>query len=184
MRIAVRENKTRSPCQISGLTGNINMETRDTCQPRRKRSVQQLARERKQKEMNVKVEMFRDKEFKDSIALRNKEFSIDIETKYSYSRKPDGSIEIDETFAREFVKEASKKVSINLDAGTPNRDDGFPNLEVEDSEWDCKESIFSVQLRYCGVCVLLKSDENGNMVIGKDKSKPDEIFYLKGTIEQ
>ena len=139
---------------------------------------------RKQKEMNVKVEMFRDKEFKDSIALRNKEFSIDIETKYSYSRKPDGSIEIDETFAREFVKEASKKVSINLDAGTPNRDDGFPNLEVEDSEWDCKESIFSVQLRYCGVCVLLKGDENGNMVIGKDKSKPDEIFYLKGTIEQ
>lgn len=49
VRIAVRENKTRFPCQISSLTGNINMETRDTCQPRRKWSGKQETREKEKK---------------------------------------------------------------------------------------------------------------------------------------
>ena len=135
------------------------------------------------KKMKIKVEVFRDKECKDSLALRNKEFSVDVMAKYSFVQKPDGTTEIDEAFACEFVKEASKKVSINLDMGTPNRDDGFANLEVEDREWKCENGSFMVQLRYCGVRVLLKSNENGQMVTAKDKTKPDEVFYLKGRFE-
>ena len=84
----------------------------------------QLVRGMRRK-MRIKIEVFNDKECKDSVALHNKPFTIDVKSRYAVKPAPDGTYVADDCFVNKFEKKVQCEMSAKLDVGTSNRCDGY-----------------------------------------------------------
>ncbi len=138
--------------------------------------------------MKIKVEVFRDEEDRKSNLSSWHTFNLSIDVPYPF---PAAGDEFKKVLTKETHIEILKKLcaegcsqkSVNLSADDVARDSIPVNIACAAKDWDCKEKSFTAQLKFSRRYAVQTYNNDDSMTL-TDYSKPDEIFYLKGVIDQ
>ena len=123
--------------------------------------------------MKIKVGVFRSEEDMKLNTSLYQTFELSINVPYPFPAVGDEF--------RKVIKDKARDEVLKKLYGEDASQDVVPvNIECATKNWDCKEGMFTLQLEFSGRHAVMNYN-NGTIT---DYSKPDEIFYLKGTIEQ
>ena len=142
--------------------------------------------------MNIKVDVFRDEEDRRSNLFSWHTFNLSINVPYPSPAVGDEFKKalINETRAeilKKLCEEDCSRESNNLSQDTETdgvaRDSIPVNIACDTRDWNCKEKSFTATIVFWGRHAVQTYNNDDSMTL-TDYSKPNEIFYLKGTIEQ
>lgn len=124
--------------------------------------------------MKIIVEAFKSKFDMNSSSNLCQMFEMETDAPYQ-------SPAVGEQFKKDFLDKARDEISKNLCGDASSQETRPVNIACDAKEWDCKQRSFTVKMVFPGRHSILGA-RNGTVVVQSDYSKPDAIYYLKGTI--